>query len=180
MNVNINIENVVLHTKRLTLRLFEQKDLNDLYEYAKVEGVGERAGWPHHENIETSQEILDMFISGKKTFAIVFNNKVIGSIGIEMYKEDSLPELDNLKCRELGFVLSKDYWKQGIMSEAASEVIRYLFEEVKLDAIVCGHFISNIASSRLQDKLGFKPIKEVDYTTRYDTVEKTLIRVLYK
>ena len=39
------------------------------------------AGWKHHENKETSLEILNLFIKEKKTFALVYDNKVIGSLG---------------------------------------------------------------------------------------------------
>ena len=36
--------------------------LEDFYEYASVEGVGEMAGWKHHENIAESQSIMNSFI----------------------------------------------------------------------------------------------------------------------
>ena len=39
------------------------------------------------------------------------NHKVIGSLGIEYYGlEDKLTEFDGYKGREIGYVLSKDYW----------------------------------------------------------------------
>ena len=58
MNAEFKISGKVIQTKRLILRPFEQSDLQDFYEYAKVEGVGEMAGWRHHENVEKTQEIL--------------------------------------------------------------------------------------------------------------------------
>ena len=51
-----------LETERLILRNFKESDLDDLYEYAKVPGVGENAGWPHHEDIESTKKILNDFI----------------------------------------------------------------------------------------------------------------------
>ena len=48
-----------LQTARLIIRPFRMEDLNDLYEYAKVEGVGEKAGWKHHTSITESNIILD-------------------------------------------------------------------------------------------------------------------------
>ena len=85
MNADINIKNIILETNRLLLRPFKMSDLNDFYEYAKVWGVGQMAGWLPHQSIAQSQKILEKFIEGNKTFAIVYknNNKVIGSIGIE-------------------------------------------------------------------------------------------------
>ena len=37
-------------------------NLEDFYEYASVEDVGEMAGWKHHENIAESQSIMNSFI----------------------------------------------------------------------------------------------------------------------
>ena len=53
-----------------------------------IPNVGEFAGWKHHESIEESKKILDMFIADKQVLAIVYQNKVIGSIGIEEYDEN--------------------------------------------------------------------------------------------
>ena len=53
--------------------------------------------------------ILDRFIREKKTFAIVYEGKVIGSGGIELYNEEQMPELSDKAGREISFVLSKDY-----------------------------------------------------------------------
>ena len=123
MNKNIDISNVILKTQRMILRPWKDTDLNDFYEYAKVDGVGQLAGWTPHKNIEESKRILDIFIEGKKTFAIEYRGKVIGSLGIECYNEENYPEFNALQGREIGYVLSKDFWGQGIMPEAVKAVI---------------------------------------------------------
>ena len=51
MNADINIKNIILETNRLLLRPFKMSDLNDFYEYAKVWGVGQMAGWLPHQSI---------------------------------------------------------------------------------------------------------------------------------
>lgn len=179
MNVNIDISNIELNTERLVLRPWKYSDLDDFYEYAKVDGVGQMAGWLPHKSKEESARILRHFIDGKKTFAIIYNNKAIGSLGIEEYNETALPELDNLRGRELGFVLSKDYWGKGLMAEAVKAVIEYLFNEVKLDFLVCEHFIENKQSCRVQEKCGFKHYKMAKYQTRYEEVKECWISLLY-
>ena len=105
MNAIFKLDGLVLETERLILRPFKQSDLDDFHEYASVEGVGEMAGWKHHETKEHTQLILDKFISNDKTFAIVLkeNNKVIGSLGIEEYgMEEKLSEFFNYNGREIG------------------------------------------------------------------------------
>ena len=53
MDIPINIENTVIETERLILRPWQEADLDDFYAYASVPGVGEMAGWAHHQSIDT-------------------------------------------------------------------------------------------------------------------------------
>ena len=171
MNKQIDITNVVLTTDRLTLRPWRESDLVDFYEYASVDGVGQMAGWNPHRNVEESRTILSHFIHGKRVFALEYQGKAIGSLGIEEYSEKHYPELDTLQGREIGYVLSKAYWGQGLMPEAVQAVIRWLFNKVHLDFIMVGHFDWNTQSKRVVEKCGFRYVKTTKYKTRYDTVE---------
>lgn len=178
MNKPIDISDVTLKTGRLVLRPFVTEDLEDFYEYASVEGVGECAGWTHHKSIEDSRKILQMFLESKKTFAVTLDGKTIGSIGVECYSEKDLPEFAEKQGRELGFVLSKAYWGRGIMTEAVKAVIHWLFEEEKLDFIVCGHFMGNERSRRVQDKCGFVPYKQNLWETQWGELKENVISLL--
>lgn len=181
MNAFFNINGKTLETKRLLLRPFKQSDLNDFYEYASVNGVGEMAGWCHHENIEKTQEILNLFINEDKVFAIVYkeNNKVIGSLGIEKYgNEDKFSEFSNYQGREIGFVLSKDYWGKQIMKEAVDAIINYLFNELNFDFLLCGYFNFNNQSKRVQEKCGFKPYRLLLMETRMGKKEPGTLNLL--
>ena len=171
MNKEIDITGVVLKTERLTLRPWRESDLNDFYEYASVDGVGQMAGWNPHKNLEESKMILSLFIDGKNEFAIEYQGKVIGSLGIKPYKEENYPELTALQGREIGYVLSKAYWGQGLMPEAVKAVIDWLFRDIQLDFIICGHFDWNSQSRRVIEKCGFQFIKMVKFETRFNTVE---------
>ncbi len=177
----IDISNIILQTSRLILRPFCNDDLDDFYEYARVEGVGEMAGWVHHKDILESKTILDSFIESKNQFAIVYkeNNKVIGSLGLED-KTYSLEELNNLNGIEIGYTLSKDYWGKGIMTEATKKVIFYIFLELNLDYITCGYFKRNIRSKRVYEKNNFKHLTDVIYKTRYDSLEDTNVGIIYR
>ena len=80
MNADIDISKVTLHTKRLILRPWKMKDLDDFYAYASVDGVGQMAGWLPHKSIDETKEILNKFMKGKTTFALEKQCKVIGSL----------------------------------------------------------------------------------------------------
>ena len=179
MNKQIDITGVALTTDRLTLRPWKESDLCDFYEYASVDGVGQMAGWNPHRNMEESEEILARFINGKHVFALEYKGKVIGSLGVEKYREDNYPELSAQYGCEIGYVLSKEYWGQGLMPEAVKAVIRWLFHEEKVDFIICGHFVRNNQSRRVIEKCGFRYIKTVEFETKYDTVETCWDYILY-
>lgn len=180
MNKPIDVTGTTLTTERLILRPWKEADLNDFYEYASVDGVGQMAGWVPHKSVEESQAILAHFISGKHVFALEYNGKVIGSLGVEKYDEKNNPELADLQGREIGYVLSKDYWGQGLMPEAVKAVIAWLFDVVGLDFIMIGHFVWNNQSRRVIEKCGFRYVKHAKHETRYETVENTLEYILYR
>jgi len=182
MNAQINISNVILETDRLILRAWEITDLDDFFEYASVEGVGEKAGWEHHKSKDKSLEILKMFIEEKKVFAIVLkeNQKVIGSIGIEELSEELDKDLDNLVGRELGYVLNKDYWNKGIMKEAISKVVDYCFNTLKLNFLMASYFNHNIASKKVLENLNFKFYKDIIIETGYNNIKEKSTLMLLK
>ncbi len=143
---------MILETDEVILRNFKNSDLDDLFEYAKVEAIGLNAGWIPHTSKEDSSIVLNMFINDKNTFAIVYkeNNKVIGSISLT--KDIFRPNI-NSKC--LGYVLSKDYWGKGIMTEVVKKILEYGFYTLNLDIISVSHFKDNIASKRVIEKNNF-------------------------
>ena len=181
MNAEFDVTGIVIETDRLILREWKMSDVDDMFEYASVPGVGEMAGWPHHPNREESEYRVNKFIEEKKTFAIVYkeNNKVIGSLGIEYYSaEDKLSEFFNYKGRSIGYVLSKDYWGKGLMPEAVKAVINYLFDVLDYDFLLCSYFDFNHQSKRVQEKCGFKPYRKLVTDTALDTKEPTALNLL--
>ena len=180
MNYPIDISDTVLKTERLILRPWRYSDLDDFNAYASVDGVGQMAGWTPHKNKEESLEILERFIRNKKTFALEYEGRAIGSLGIEEYNEERFPEFSERKCREIGYVLAKDCWGRGLMPEAVREAIRYLFEETGLDVIFCSHFLSNRQSGRVQEKCGFRHYAYGSYETKFGTIEADETNILTK
>lgn len=178
---DVNISGAVLETERLILRPFQEGDLTDFNAYAKVDGVGECAGWKHHESLEESKKILDMFIAEHRTFAIVDKScgKVIGSVGIEKADENNFgKEITEKNVNEVGYVLAKDYWGRGLMTEAVKAVIAFMFNRLNCDIVTCGHFINNDRSRRVIEKCGFKYYGEWEYRTRTGNVYKSKSYVL--
>ena len=175
----VDVTNIRIETERLILRAWKESDVEDFYEYAKVDGVGQMAGWSPHKDIEESEKILGFFIRDKKTFALELkeNGKVIGSLGLE--EREGEPDVPAGSIgREIGYAISKDYWGRGLVPEAVKAVIDYCFKELDFDWLTCGHFVWNHQSRRVVEKCGFRYVKDVAHETRFGTEEPTKLYIL--
>ena len=183
MDIQIDITDTVLETRRLILRPWEESDLEDFYAYASVEGVGEMAGWRHHESIEVSRSILEDFMSHKNVFALVHreSGRAIGSLGLHPSWANEDEAYRDLKMKEIGYVLSREYWGQGLMPEAVRAVIGFCFDTCGLDALTVGHFSVNGQSKRVVEKCGFQFVRESRYHAKqlgkdFDDMRYILLR----
>lgn len=173
MNIKLDVSGVILEGDRIRLRPFKKDDLEDFYLYAKTPGLGESAGWFHHESIEDSKKILDKFIRDKNILAIEKDGQVIGSIGIHPYDEDFFEDLNDKRAVEIGFVLSQDFHRQYLMTESLELVLDYLFNDIGLDAVVGGHFRGNFKSKNLHKKFNYKYFSSHLVKTNMGTMEVT-------
>ena len=64
-----------------------------------------------------------------------------------------LTEFKDYYGRELGYVLSKDYWGNGLVPEAVNAVIDYLFNELDYDFLLCGYYNFNERSKKSSGKM---------------------------
>ena len=144
----------MLETKRLILRPWQETDAESLYEYAKDPEIGLPAGWPPHTSVEHSREIIRNVFIAPETYAVCLKDgKAIGRIGLKLKGYTDMTDRDD-EC-ELGYWIGRPYWGQGLIPEAARELLRYAFEELHMRAVWCGYYEGNEKSRRVQQKLGF-------------------------
>jgi|LSQX01.3.fsa_nt_gb ribosomal-protein-alanine N-acetyltransferase len=168
MDVAIDLTGVFIETERLVLRGWRADDLADLYVYASVDGVGEMAGWRRHQSLDESRKILDLFMAERDVLALEHkrDRKVIGSIGLHVSWANEEDAYRHLRVREVGYVLARDYWGQGLMPEAVRALVGYGFGPLDLEALTCGHFVSNSQSRRVIEKCGFRFVKHSTFFAR--------------
>jgi len=164
-----------LETERLLLRKFKDEDLDDLFDYAKLESVGPNAGWTPHPNKEHTQKILNHFVSGDDVWAMVIKaeNKVIGSIGLHHSTLNSYGLV-----YELGYVMSTPYEGFGYMTEGVKAILDHAFNNLKLEKVYVGHFLENKRSEKLISKFNFKYLSEEEYASRDYGLKKSKIYVM--
>ena len=146
----------MLKTERLILRRWEDGDAESLFEYAADPDVGPIAGWPPHQSIEESRDVIKNVFNGKEAYAICLktDDRAIGAIELKLNGHTDLTDRDD-EC-ELGYWLGKPFWGQGIMPEAVKEILRHAFEKIGMTKVWAGYYEGNIKSKRVQEKSGFR------------------------
>ena len=145
-----------LVTERLILRRWRASDAKTLFEYAKDPDIGPAAGWPAHQDIQESRDVLEKVLKVKETYAICLKNDThpIGTISLKLKGHTDLTDRDD-EC-EVGYWLGKPFWGQGIMPEAVGELLRHAFEDIGMTKVWVGYYEGNVKSKRVQEKCGFR------------------------
>lgn len=147
----------MFETARLILRHWEIADAEECFRYARDPRVGPAAGWPVHTDIENTKEIIRKYLMVPETYAIVLKETglPVGSIGLHFHSD--LAENDDEA--ELGYWIGVPLWGRGLVPEAAEEILRHAFEDLKLSRVWCGYYDGNEKSKRVQEKLGFRYVR---------------------
>lgn len=144
-----------LETKRLLLRPFTMDDLDQfahLVADPEVMRFSLKGPLSREEAKEYLQNrILDHYAKyGFGLLAIIHKetNQLIGFAGLicQCIDEENLVEL--------GYRLDPRYWKQGLATEAAQEIVKYAFTHLGLDRLICIIDPKNVASLSVAIRLG--------------------------
>ncbi len=146
-----------IQTSRLSFRSLAVDDYDAVHLYASDPLVTRYTAFGPNTP-EQTMEFLQ-FVAGESsqddranyTFALVHKqtNKLIGSCGL-MRGNPSGPQYG------FGYVLHKDWWGQGLASEAAAALVKFGFDELRAHRLWAHVFLGNTASERLLQKLGFR------------------------
>ena len=159
----------MIETKRLILRRWETSDAEDLFKYASNPEVGPIAGWPPHQSIDESRDVIRNVLHGREAYAICLktDERAVGALALKLNGHTDMTDRDD-EC-ELGYWLGKSFWGQGIMTEAVNEILRHAFEDIGMTKVWVGYYEGNTKSKRVQEKAGFR------YQWRSEDVDVSLM-----
>jgi len=174
----------IIETERLILKKFNESDAKDLFALRSLDECMKYIGKPTHTSLNESIDLVKL--SNKNitdgngiNWAIFYKHeqKIIGSIAIH--------KIDKQNHRgEVGYMLHPTYWKQGIISEAIHEVIKYGFNTLNLHSLEALIDKNNDASIAVLTK--FKFVQEAHFKENYffnnefiDTLVYSLLKSNY-
>jgi RimJ/RimL family protein N-acetyltransferase len=107
--------------------------------------------YPENGAVEWLKSIEPRWADGTAAvFAITLApaGQLIGSIGLVITPDH--------RHAELGYVIARQQWGNGYVTEAASALLRFGFEALGLNRIFAHHMTHNPASGRVMQKIGMR------------------------
>ena len=138
------------------IRKWELSDAKDLAAALSNKKVQDnlRDGLPYPYTEQDGKEFISAMLSADENetfaFAIMVDDKVVGSIGI--FRQGNI----HSQTAELGYYIAEEYWDKGIMTEAVKQICEYVFGDSDIIRIYAEPFAYNIASCRVLEKAGFQ------------------------
>jgi [ribosomal protein S5]-alanine N-acetyltransferase len=139
-----------IETERLILRKITLDDAEDMYAYASNEEVTRYVTWDTHTSISDTIEFINTFLPQYDAawgIEVKENGEFIGTVHFVWWQ----PEHNSA---EIGYVLAKEYWGKGLITEAASAITSFGFDHMNLVRIQARCFLENKDSERVMKKLG--------------------------
>ncbi len=147
----------VIETPRLLLRRAVLEDANAMYDnWASDPEVTRFLIWPTHNSVEITLKVLQSWMEGYKKDNYYQWMIVLKSIGQPIGSISGMNPNDQLSSIEIGYCIGKNWWHQGIMTEALQGVIEYLFETCNFNRITANHDPNNPHSGNVMKKCGMK------------------------
>jgi ribosomal-protein-alanine N-acetyltransferase len=145
----------ILETNRLLLRHQLPADLDDLWAlYCDPEITKYIPDAPRTR--QEAREELEWHMHGHPRFpelglwATIHKDtrKFIGRCGLLPWTIDGQQEV------EVAYTIAREYWGQGLATEAAQAILDYGFEQLKLSRLICVIDAENRASRKVAEKIG--------------------------
>ena len=152
-----------LQTDRLILRRFVESDAEAMFEnWASSAENLVYVTWDPHPNLDVTRNSIRNWVASYANpnyykWAICLKEDpehVIGDISIvEMNEKDS-------SC-EIGYILGKNYWGRGMMTEALKAVLDFCFTQAGFQKVRARYASLNLASGRVMEKAGMSYLKTI-------------------
>ena len=146
-----------IETSRLILRRAVREDAEPMFRnWASDPEVTKFLTWPTHDSVTVSEMVIGSWLQAYEKENdyqwMIFLKELgepIGSISV-------VRQNDRIEEAEIGYCIGSRWWHRGIVPEALTAVIKYLFEEVGMNRVAARHDPNNPNSGRVMRKCGMK------------------------
>lgn len=146
-----------LATRRLRLRPYRSDDWEQIHRYAAIPEFSQYDVWGPNSEADTRKFVADCIAAVSRNpiqrYELAAELKADGTVigGCTLKRSAGDPTLAGL-----GYAINPDYQSQGYATEAATELIRFAFEELGLAVVYAECDTRNAASRRVMEKSGMR------------------------
>ncbi|MCF6361527.1 MAG: GNAT family N-acetyltransferase [Cyclobacteriaceae bacterium] len=147
-----------LHTKRLSLRLITESDLEEIHLLQSIPEVDKYNTLGIPKDFEETKKVMAPLLAANQkeeidyfTFAIEqkLDNEFVGLIALVLNGK-------KYNGAEVWFKLYPKFWGKGYATESLNKILDFGFDELKLHRIGAGCAVDNKASARVLEKVGMQ------------------------
>ena len=151
---------MILSFEDISLRPWEESDAEILYNLAKNPNIGPMAGWSPHKSIEESLNIIKTIFSQKETYAIIYEGKPVGCIGL-LFPPNCNQDWGK-DSAEIGYWVGEEYQNKGFATKASKLLVKRAFKDLNVKTIYGTYKPNNVKSKRVLEKVGLKYYKDME------------------
>lgn len=148
---------MILTTKRLVLREFEEEDWRAVITYQSHPLYLRYNPWTHRTEQDVRAFVRRFVVQREEeprtkfqlAITLAPDGQLIGNAGIR------IKALDDWEA-DIGYELDPRYWGYGYATEAAGALLAFGFQELGLHRVWAGCIAENIASARVMEKIGMR------------------------
>jgi RimJ/RimL family protein N-acetyltransferase len=145
-----------IDAKSIRLRALKAEDARDMHAIYSDKITMEYWGNAPSINTEESQRLVQRDMKAVQEGHAMFwvielkeTGKVIGKCTLWQYSESN-------QRAEVGYILNREYWRRGLMTQALHAMIDYAFSSLGLHRLEADTDDNNIGSLALLEQLGFQ------------------------
>ena len=146
-----------IETSRLILRRAVREDAEAMFHnWASDPEVTKFLTWPAHSNIAVTEMVIGSWLQEYEKESYYQWMIVPKELGEPIGSISVVRQNERVEEAEIGYCIGRRWWHKGIVSEALSAVIEYLFTEVGVNRVAARHDPNNPHSGGVMRKCGMK------------------------
>jgi ribosomal-protein-alanine N-acetyltransferase len=145
-----------LETDRLILREIHPGDAGDLYRIFSDADTMEFWSCRPYSSLQQAIGLIERMAEARRTgsalhwgISLKGDPRLIGKCGFNEWRTVH-------RRGDVSYILSRDFWGKGIVTEALSRILDFGFDQMNLHSIEAGVTPGNVASTKMLEKLGFR------------------------
>ena len=146
-----------IETSRLILRRAVREDAEPMFRnWASDPEVTKYLTWPVHNSIAVTEMVIGNWVQAYEKENYYQWMIELKEIGQPIGSISVVRQSERVEAAEIGYCIGSRWWHQGIMTEALTAVIEYLFTEVGMNRVAAIHDPNNPHSGGVMRKCGMK------------------------